>query len=230
MTLRILQAKQERAAHLERLAKLVSLRQPEGAEPTEAEWVSAARAIGCPPENLFAVKAVESGGAAFNAEGRLVIAYEPHVFSRNTNPKHRYDADYPKLSYRRFTDVRRVSPSTWHPLKLRQEDRWDLLIQAADLDFDAATSAASYGMWQILGENARDLGYSDPMHMIEIMYQGHHGQLEVFIRFCRRRNCLDALIRGDWDRFERIYNGGGHNGAYAAKLRRAQADARRALA
>lgn len=223
-------ANQRRAEAQEKLATLVKLRQPDQAAPTLQDWVNVARTIGAHPARLLAVKAVESGGAAFNAEGRLVIAYEPHVFSRNSTPKHGYDASHPQLSYRRWIDVRSLPPSAWHPMRLKQADRWDLLVQAASLDFYAGTAAASYGMWQILGENARKLGYRDPMHMIEVMYQGHEGQWEAFVRFCRWAGCLDALIKGDWATFEKRYNGGGHKGAYARKLTIAEAEARKTLA
>ena len=104
MMLRILKAKQARADQQERMAKLVSLRQPDAKAPTEQDWINAARSLEwngrrCPPENLFAVKAVESGGAGFNSQGRLVLSWETHVFSRNTT--HKYDRSHRQLSTRR---------------------------------------------------------------------------------------------------------------------------------
>jgi hypothetical protein len=230
MMLRILKLKQERADHQEKMAQLVSLRNPSAVAPTEKDWLEAARALNCPPENLFAVKAVESGGAAFNSEGRLMLSWEQHVFSRVS--RHKYDKSHPHLSQRRWVDYRKVPPSerARHPMGMSQQDRWLLMMEAAAIDFHAATSAGAYGMWQILGENAFSLGFRDPLHMIEIMYEGHAGQLDCFIRFCKRKGCLEALQKGDWAKFERIYNGGGHGGAYAVKLAAAQSAARRSLA
>jgi hypothetical protein len=230
--LQILKAKLDRAARQEQVARLVNLKQPDKAAPVEQDWVNAARALKCPPENLIAVIQVESGGTAFNAEGRLVIAYEPHVFSRNTKPKHAYLKSHPHLATSRFVAYSSVPPSkrSAHPMGMSQEARWMLLAEAAELDFYAGTSACSYGMWQILGINAEKLGFTDPMHMIEVMYEGHDGQWECFIRYCKWAGCLTALVKGDWDTFERLYNGGGHKGAYARKLAHHQSQARKALA
>lgn len=230
--LHIVKAKLDRAKRAEQVARLMTLRQPDKPAPGEQDWINAARALGCPPENLIAVVRVESGGAAFNAEGRLVIAYEPHVFSRNTQPKHAYLKSHPHLASAKFIAFSSVPPSerSKHPMGMSQGDRWMLLAQACELDFYAGTSACSYGMWQILGVNAAKLGFRDPMHMIEVMYEGHDGQWECFIRYCKWANCLTALKKGDWDTFERLYNGGGHKGAYAKKLAHYQKDARKALA
>jgi hypothetical protein len=230
--LHILKAKMHRAERQEKVARLVNLRQPDKPSPTEQDWINAARALGAPAENVLAVRAVESGGAAFNAEGRLVIAYEPHVFSRTTKPKHAYLKSHPHLATPKFVAYASVPPSqrSKHPMGMSQEGRWMLLAEAAALDFEAATGACSYGMWQILGTNAGKLGFSSPMHMIEVMYEGYDGQWECFIRYCKRFGCLDALIKGDWETFERIYNGGGHNGAYARRLAHAQKEARRTIA
>jgi hypothetical protein len=235
MMLRILKAKQERADHSERMARLVSLRQPDKPAPTEQEWLNAARALvwngrACPPENLFAVKAVESAGAAFNSEGRLLLSWETHVFGRNSG--HRFEKSHPHLTTRKWVDYRKLAPSEKpkHPMGMSQRERWLLMMEAAALDFNAATAAGAYGMWQILGEGATGMGFKDPLHMIEIMYQGHDGQFDCFIRFCKWKGCLKALVEGDWATFERLYNGGGHKGAYAAKLATAQAAARRTLA
>ncbi len=229
---RFARQKLDRAARAAQVARLVNLRQPDKAAPNEQDWINAARALGCPPENLLAVLAVESGGSAFNSDGRLVIAYEPHVFSRNTKPKHAYLKSHPHLASPKFVAYSSVPPSERrkHPMGMTQTERWMLLAEAAELDFYAGTSACSYGMWQILGVNATKLGFRDPMHMIEVMYEGYDGQWECFLRFCKWAGCLQPLIKGDWQTFERLYNGGGHNGAYARKLAHYQADERRRLA
>lgn len=230
--LHIVKTKQTRADHAEQMAKLVSLRAPDKPSPTEQDWIDAAAAIGCHPAHLLAVRAVESGGAAFNSEGRLVIAYEPQVFSRNTTPKHAYLKSHPQLAYRRYVPYRSVPPSerSRHPMGMSQEGRWDLLLQACALDFHAGTTACSYGMWQIMGEGYRPMGFTSPMHMIEVMYEGHDGQWQCFLRFCKWKGALKPLIAGDWARFEVLYNGGGQKGAYARRLMAAASDARKTLA
>lgn len=226
--LHIVRAKLDRAERAEKISRLMGMRQPDKPAPTEQDWINAARALKCPPENLLAVRAVESGGAAFNSDGRLVIAYEDHWFGKLTS--YRYLKSHPHLSRRGFKHVRDVGPSDPHPHKLNQTERWMLLAQACELDFDAAIQSCSYGMWQVMGFNYKPLSFSSPMHMIEVMYQGHEGQWECFLRYCRAKGCLEALRQGDWAKFETLYNGGGQNGAYARRLAHYQADARKTLA
>lgn len=226
--LQIVQAKLDRAERQEKIARLMNMRQPDKPTPTEQDWVNCARALNCPPENLLAVKAVESGGSAFNSDGRLVLAYEDHVFGKRTG--YRFQKTHPHLSRRGFKHVKSVAPSDPHPHKLNQEERWMLLAEACELDFDAAVQSCSYGMWQIMGFNYRKLSFSSPMHMIEVMYEGYEGQWECFLRFCRYAGCLDALRKGDWLTFERLYNGGGQKGAYAKRLAHYQSEAKRGFA
>lgn len=234
---RFARQKLDRAARQEQVARLVSLTQPDKPSPTEQDWINAARSLvvngkQCHPANLYAVRRVESGGAAFNAEGRLVIAYETHVFSRNSAPKHGYDKSHPHLSTRRWQNYRKVAPSERHrhPMGMTQEGRWMLLAEAAELDFFAATSACSYGMWQIMGEGYKPMGFASPMHMIEVMYEGYEGQWECFLRFCRWKGALPALVNGDWMTFASLYNGTGQPGHYARLLENAAKDGRIQLA
>jgi hypothetical protein len=226
--LQIVKAKLDRAERAQKISRLMLMRQPDRPAPTEQDWINCAAALKCPPANLLAVKAVESGGSAFNSDGRLVLAYEDHIFGRLT--KHRFAKTHPHLTRRGFKHVRDVAPSDPHPHKLSQEDRWMLLAEACELDFDAAIQSCSYGMWQIMGFNYGLLNFNSPMHMIEIMYDGYEGQWECFLRFCRAKGCLDALRKGDWATFERLYNGGGQKGAYAKRLAHYQSQYSRSLA
>lgn len=236
--LHIVKAKMDRAARQEQVTRLMNLRQPDKPAPGEQEWINAARALNCHPAHLLAVKAVESGGAAFNAEGRLMLSYETQAFSRNSTPKHGYDKSHPHLSTRKWVNYRNVPPSQrhTHPMGMSQTERWMLMAEAAELDFYGALCAGGYGMWQIMGEGAGPMGFldrhgkPDPMHMIELMYEGHDGQWECFLRFCKWKRCIPHLIEGQWVEFARRYNGTGQPEHYGKLLADAAKDARKVLA
>lgn len=229
---RFAREKLDRAERAERVARLVNLRQPDKPAPTEQDWINAARALKCHPAHLLAVLAVESGGAGYNAQGRLILSYDTQVMSRNCSPKHKYDKSHPHLSTRRVIYYRDVPPSERHkhPMGMSQEERWMLLAEAAELDFYGGTCGGAYGMWQISGEGAKSMGFRDPMHMIEVMYEGYDGQWECFLRFCKWKGCTTHLINGNWREFARLYNGAGQVDFYSKALADAANDARKTLA
>lgn len=84
---------------------------------------------------------VESTGDPF-IDGRPTILPEPHRFSRSTG--HRFDGSHPAISSRTWN--RALYPRS-------QAGRWDMLLSMVRLDVDAGFMSASYGGFQILGEN-----------------------------------------------------------------------------
>ena len=62
-------------------------------------FAEAAQALGCDVAAVRAVAEVESRGSGFDAQGRPTILYERHVFSRNTAPKGKFDAQAPDISF-----------------------------------------------------------------------------------------------------------------------------------
>lgn len=231
MRLSILKAKEDRAQHQERMAKLVSMRAKSTVRPTKQDWVNAAAALMVDPALLLAVAKKESSGAGFDEAGRLTILYEPHVAYRNSARGAALFKQAPDLFYRRWIDPAGVPKSEWHPYRTSQADRWDLLVRAADLDFMAAVSGASYGAFQQLGEGSQKLGFRDPLHLVEHLYEGEQAHLEVFLRYLRVFSLIDALRRGDLIAFAR-YNSSimAKRIAYAESLGKLVTEARRALA
>ncbi|HPE49162.1 MAG TPA: N-acetylmuramidase domain-containing protein [Hyphomonas sp.] len=231
MRLAILQAKENRALHAERMAKLVSMRAKSTVRPTQQDWVNAAAALMVEPALLLGVAKKESRGAGFDANGRLTILYEPHVAYRNSARAATFAKQAPDLFYRRWIDPAKVPKSEWHPYRTSPDERWQLLARAADIDFMAALAGTSFGAFQQLGEGAKQLGFRDPLHLMEHLYEGEQAHLEVFLRYLRVFNLVDALRRGDLVGFAR-YNSSimAKRIAYAESLGKYVAEARRALA
>jgi hypothetical protein len=155
----------------------------------------AAHDLGVEPAKVWAVYDVESTGLPFS-DGRPTILFEPHRFSRATG--HRFDKSHPTLSSRSWN-------RTLYPRA--QAGRWQQMLDAVALDVDAGFASASYGGFQILGENYAVCDAPDPWSFAWRQAQTEGDQLEAFVRFVVGRSLKGALQRGDWAAFAKGYNG-----------------------
>lgn len=162
---------------------------------TTTDIALAASMLGVEHAKIWAVYEVESSGDAF-VNGRPTILFEPHRFSKATG--HRFDSSHPSLSSRSWN--RNLYPRT-------QAGRWQQLVDAVALDVDAGFASASYGAFQILGENFAVCGAYDPWAFAWRQAQTEGDQLDAFVRFVEGRGLKGALQRGDWAAFARGYNG-----------------------
>ncbi len=178
---------------------------------TRADYEEAANLLGCEVEVVQAVVDVESGRlGAFGAEGKPIILFEPHIFSRRTD--RRYDGTHPHLSYR-----------SWDASKYprTQEGRWAQLREAYALDPQNALASTSWGLFQIMGFNHAVCGFPDPKSFVTDMCRGQVQQLKAFAAFVRANHLADELVRKDWEAFAAGYNGPGQVERYARLMREA---------
>ncbi|MES1157115.1 MAG: N-acetylmuramidase family protein [Alphaproteobacteria bacterium] len=165
----------------------------------QADFQKVAQDFSCEWEAVGAVAKVESSGSGFAADGRMIILYEPHIFSRLTN--HQYDSSHPTISY-----------PTWgtRPYPKTQDERWNQLKEAYALNAEAALSAASYGKFQILGQNHTACGFGTASAFVADMAKSEARQLAAFEAFVRT-NHLDQHLRDkNWASFAAGYNGPGY--------------------
>lgn len=178
-----------------RAAVLAALTDPADTPITAADIKGLAEQWAVDPAALWAVRDVEASGAGFE-QGRPKLLFEPHRFSRATG--HRFDTSHPSISYRNWDKSR--YPRT-------QDARYAQLLDAIALDVDAAFASASYGTFQILGENWEACGEDSPLDFALVEADGELGQLRHFTRFCASNGLVPALRRKDWAAFARGYNG-----------------------
>ena len=178
-----------------RAAVLAAMTDPPDTSIAAGDIAELAAGWGVEPAVVWAVRDVESTGSPFIA-GRPTILFEPHRFSRAT--KHRFDASHPHVSY-----------PTWDPKRYptTQQGRYDQLIEAVGLDVDAGFASASYGAFQVLGENFRVCGEPDSMAFALAEAAGEPAQLRHFTRFVAGNGLVPALKRHDWAAFAKGYNG-----------------------
>lgn len=179
---------------------------------TDQDIARAAEMLGVSPKIIKAVRKIEAPRGPFDDAGRPSILYEKHVFSRNSGG--RYDVRHPALSARNW------QPGTYGAFSAQ----YDKLAAACALDPAAAFKACSWGAFQVLGENADDLGYGSAFDMAVALTMSEAAHLESFVRFVKMKRAVDELQRcraGDpksCEPFVAIYNGTGQVKKYAGLL------------
>lgn len=176
-------------------AILAVLTDPPDRALTVADVEAVAHDLDVEPAAIWAVRDVEASASAF-IDGRPTILFEPHRFSRATGG--RFDASHPTISYPKWGAL---------PYPKTQGARWEQLLSAVGLDVDAGFASASYGAFQILGENYRACGAPDPFGFALAEAQGEDVQLKHFASFIYRSALDSALRRRDWAAFALGYNG-----------------------
>jgi hypothetical protein len=162
---------------------------------TAADVEYAAQRLQVTPAHVWTVRDIESSGDPF-IQGRPTLLFEPHRFSRATD--HAFDFAWPSVSYQNWD--RRKYPRT-------QTARYDQLLTAIGLNVDAGFSSASYGAFQILGENYGACGCPSPFAFAMAEAQSEGDQLLHFVSFLLATGLDRALRREDWAAFARGYNG-----------------------
>lgn len=159
-------------------------------------FAQAAEAIGCEVAAIRAVFAVESASRGYLRDGSLVRRFEPHKMpGAKTN----------------WRDSKKIGP------KRREE----MFCTAYAKNPDAALMASSWGGPQIMGFNHAAAGFNSAEGMVTKMADAEIHHVQAFVALILDWG-LDSAIRAhDWATFERHYNGGGFNGAYAVKIEKA---------
>lgn len=178
-----------------------------------SDIVATAKSLDLDVSILEAVIMVETGGAGgFLPDGRPRILFESAVFHNLTGG--RWDVSHPTIS---------TPASDWH-LYEGGAAEYLRLSEAISLDRNAALSAASWGLFQILGENYHICGFWTVDAFVAAMEDSEAKQLEAFAEFVQSEGLDSHLKAHDWDGFARGYNGPAYRrNNYAGKLARAYA-------
>ena len=155
------------------------------------------------PKFVYAVAMVESSCKAFLPNGYPTIRFEKHVFLRyirKTNSELEKEAsNIVGSNYQTFQKAYRIHSKY-------------------------ALYSTSFGLFQIMGFNADDLGYANVYTFEEAMKSSEEAQIDAFIRYVRMTNLMSAINNHDIIRFARVYNGPSYaKWHYDEKLRKALA-------
>lgn len=169
-----------------------------------ADFEQAARELGCEVAAIRAVSKVESGGrTGFDHLKRPIIRYENHYFKRLTNG--RYNISHPDLS----NDYKSAGYKRTHNAKgnAYQDQQWNLLQAAFALAPEAAVMSCSWGMFQVMAEHYRDLGWTSVEQFVKDMFFSEGQHLRAFLGFCRANHLVRYLQKHQWASFALRYNG-----------------------
>ncbi|HEX8441391.1 N-acetylmuramidase domain-containing protein, partial [Archangium sp.] len=148
------------------------------------------------PAELWAVLQIETRGCGYFADRRPAILFERHVFSRRT--KRRFDEQAPDISNSKAGGY--ASGPAEYPR----------LERALALDEQAALESASWGLGQVMGYHANDLGYGSVEQFVSRMMASEDEQLAAMAAFIQHHGLDQALRDHDWAAFARGYNGSGY--------------------
>lgn len=163
----------------------------------------AARAIGISTAVLLAFLEVEAAGRGFDSRNRPEMLFEPHVFWRNLAGKLRDTAAAAGLAYAKW---KRNYPA----------DSYPRLSKAIAIAREPGFRAGSYGLPQILGENAADAGFPSAEAMFSAFKQGEREQLLGMVTLLRAWGLAKHLTGNDFSKPESWvpavsrYNGKGY--------------------
>jgi hypothetical protein len=179
---------------------------------TDEDFERAANRLKVEPCAIRAVAEVEAAGAGFLPDGKPAVLFEAHVFHRLTKGAHAAAKDRGGVALSSAKWNRSLYGATGAHQHHRIED-------AAKLDWDAAHKAASWGTFQILGENHKAAGHGSIHRFVEAMHAGASEHLDAFVSFIEA-NKLDGPLRAkNWKAFAHGYNGPGFSrNAYDVKM------------
>lgn len=184
---------------------------------TDAEMAALADELVCHPANLEAIAEVESSGFGWFRDGRIKILFEKHWFYKLVDRARRDQAVSAGLARRSW-----VSPANGgYKDQKGAAARYRLLEAAMRLDRDAGLQSISIGRFQIMGFNHEICGFDTVEEMWTAFLDSEKHQLRAFANFLKSKNLVAAVRRGDFATVEEGYNGGGLNGRYARRMKKA---------
>lgn len=189
---------------------------------TDSDIEALAIEMGVHPADLEAIAEVESNGFGWFPDGRIKILFEKHWFFKHLSGKARENASKSGLARKNWISPKKAG----YKDQDTADDRYRLLERAMRIDEEAALRSISMGKYQIMGFNYALCGFVSAKHMWEKFLDSEVHQLRAFATFLRKKKLIPALKVRDFNRIEEVYNGGGLNGAYAVKMRRASDELR----
>lgn len=179
---------------------------------TNNEIIAIAKDKNIDPAALLAVTAVESGKSGFLPDGRPKILFEGHKFWKNLKDfqnrgiidfgPEKFAANYPEILYPSWTKKYYVGGA----------GEYTRLDKAILIHRDSALMSASWGKFQILGENYKIAGFDSVEKFVEAHKLSEKEHFESFLNFIVNtkrdgKSLLEYLNEKNWQKFARGYNG-----------------------
>ena len=188
-----------------------------GGDITDWDYEMFGKLLGVESACLKAVIKVETGSkGGFEKSGKPQILFEGHVFWRELvklgkNPSQLVPGNEDILY------------KTWDKSKYRGgEKEWIRFEKAEKIDRSAAIKSASWGMFQIMGNNYALCGCRSVSEFFESMCKSKFSQFVLGMDFLKQSKLVKYLVMKDWTGFAKGYNGPSYaKNSYDKKLKSA---------
>lgn len=176
----------------------------------DADLTAGAKRLGVPEIVIRAIAEVESQGNGFFDNDKPKILFERHRMYAYLSKK--FDKATANKMMAQRPNVVNTDPGGYHG-GVAEHTR---LALAKQIDEECALQSASWGRFQLMGENWKDLGYESVQDFVQQHEQSESLQFEAFLRFCewksgtvdgKKTTLLEALRNKDWHAFFTLYNG-----------------------
>lgn len=162
---------------------------------TNDDFCRAAKRLKCEVASIKAFGEVESKREAFDANGFPTILFERHKFYKYATNRKEWAKEHPDI----------CNPvAGGYGTYASQKPKFD---KAFALDPHAAMMSCSWGMFQVMGFNWKDLGYASVDDFVDQMKSGEAAHLDSFVRYILVNHLDDELRAKDWNTLALRYNG-----------------------
>lgn len=176
----------------------------------ESDLIAGAKRLGVSVNVIKAIAEVETMGEGYLSNGKPKILFERHRMYFYLNQK---------LGKTKANEL-----MTKHPNIVSTKTggyhggsaEYTRLSQAKQLDESCALQSASWGRFQLMGENWKALGYVSVQDFVSQHEQNESLQFEAFLRYCENKSgevdnkdwiLIDALRQENWHVVFSLYNG-----------------------
>lgn len=211
---------------------------------TMADYEYAAKRLACDVKVILALTQVESPKGGFNPDGTPIILFERHYFYKQYPLYLKPGQGVAQARMERdalvTTNVDICSPRALTFAKVRKNragvlvavpahdrygsgaQQYTRLNRARKFNEGAALESASWGKFQIMGENWSRIGWKSVFSFYRAMCASERDQLDALIGFIYSKPKLVTALRArDWRGIAMYYNGTSQVDHYAPKLQAA---------
>ena len=176
----------------------------------ESDLIAGAKRLGVSVNVIKAIAEVETMGEGYLANGKPKILFERHRMYFYLNQKFGKAKANELMS--KHPNIVNTKTGGYHG----GSAEYTRLSQAKHLNESCALQSASWGRFQLMGENWKDLGYASVQDFVAQHEQSESLQFEAFLRYCENKSgevddkhwkLIDALRQENWHVVFTLYNG-----------------------
>ncbi len=176
----------------------------------DSDLAAGAKRLGVPEIVIRAIAEVETHGDGYLSNGKPKILFERHRMYFYLAQK--FGKEFANHTMKRLPNIVNTSTGGYHG-GTAEHVRLSL---AKQIDEECALQSASWGRFQLMGENWKNLGYASVQEFVQQHEQSESLQFEAFLRFCewksgtidgKKVTLLEALQSKDWHSVFTLYNG-----------------------